>query len=122
MSQPIVEVIGISKKYQIAHNQGKNQTLKDEVLGTFKRPVKALLGRTEKKEDFWALRDINFSLNEGDILGIIGRNGSGKSTLLKILTRIVDPTEGKAIMRKRVASLLEVGTGFHPELTGRENI
>jgi len=122
MSQPIIEVEGLSKRYQIARSKAQYRTFRDELSRTLKKPFYSLSGKSEKKEDFWALKDINFTLNEGDILGIIGRNGSGKSTLLKILTRIVDPTEGHAIMRKRVASLLEVGTGFHPELTGRENI
>lgn len=122
MSQHIIEVEGLSKKYRIAKSQGQYRSFKEEVTRTLRKPVDLVTGNLEKKEDFWALRDINFTLDEGNILGIIGRNGSGKSTLLKILTRIVDPSEGRAVMRKRVASLLEVGTGFHPELSGRENI
>lgn len=122
MSEPVIEVNGISKRYKINQTSAKHRTFREELARTIRMPIRAMRGTKDPKEDFWALRDVSFTLNEGDVLGIIGRNGSGKSTLLKILTRIVDPTEGKAIMRKRVASLLEVGTGFHPELTGRENI
>lgn len=122
MSEPVIEVNGISKRYKINQTSAKHRTFREELSRTLKMPIKTLRGTKDPKEDFWALRDVSFTLNEGDVLGIIGRNGSGKSTLLKILTRIVDPTEGRAVMRKRVASLLEVGTGFHPELTGRENI
>lgn len=84
--------------------------------------MKATTSLRKQNEIFWALTNINFEVNRGEIVGIIGRNDAGKTTLLKILSRITHPTEGKVILRGRVASLLEVGTGFHPELTGRENI
>lgn len=126
--QPIIEIKGISKKYNITHQRGGYIALRDVLTNVFKNPfrfaqhkVKQAVG-LETKEEFWALKDINLEIKKGEIIGIIGRNGAGKSTLLKILTRITPPTEGEIIMRGKVASLLEVGTGFHPELTGRENI
>lgn len=125
MSQPVIEVKGLSKVYQIGHErQGMKgtATLRDSLSELAHKPAELITGRRLKREEFWALKDINFEVNQGDVVGIIGKNGSGKSTLLKILSRIVDPTEGEAHMRGKVASLLEVGTGFHPELTGRENI
>lgn len=97
-------------------------TLRDSLTGIIKKPIELFTGHKLKKEKFWALRDINFSIEQGDVVGLIGKNGSGKSTMLKILSRIVEPTGGEIIMRGKSASLLEVGTGFHPELTGRENI
>ena len=90
-------------------------------LAPLKR-LRQLQGNDESLEDFWALRDVSFDVQPGEVVGIVGRNGAGKSTLLKMLSRIVEPTEGRAVLRGRVASLLEVGTGFHPELSGRENI
>ena len=124
MDKPIIEIKGIGKKYNITHQQGGYVTLRDVLAGVFKNPfnfAKQAIG-LETKEEFWALRNVNLEINRGEIVGIIGHNGAGKSTLLKILTGITPPTEGEIIMRGRVASLLEVGTGFHPELTGRENI
>jgi lipopolysaccharide transport system ATP-binding protein len=112
--KPILEVKNISKKFRIQHLSGGYLSLRERVLNIFKTEV--------INEDFWALQNISFSLNEGESVGIVGRNGAGKSTLLKILSRITPPTKGKIITRGRIASLLEVGTGFHPELTGRENI
>jgi lipopolysaccharide transport system ATP-binding protein len=120
MSKPAITVEKLSKLYMIDHQKQATDTVKDAVAQALQKPF-SFLARTEK-ERFWALKDVSFNVNRGDVVGIIGRNGSGKSTLLKILSRIAEPTEGQAILRGNVASLLEVGTGFHPELTGRENI
>lgn len=116
-SNAAVSVRGLSKAYTILHNQERHNTLVETVLARLKNPLK----RTER-ETFWALKDVSFDIQKGDVVGIIGRNGAGKSTLLKILSRITEPTKGEIHVRGRVGSLLEVGTGFHPELTGRENI
>lgn len=125
MSQNAIEIKDLSKVYHIAHERAGMKgtaTFRDALYGVAKKPVRLITGRKLKKEDFWALKDIDFEVGRGDVVGIIGRNGSGKSTLLKILSQIVEPTKGEVRLRGRVASLLEVGTGFHPELTGRENI
>jgi len=123
MSQSVIDVSGLSKKYRIDH-YGKNRqnTIWDVLRNAVRKPSGFLTGNRAEHEVFWALKDIDFQVNQGDVLGIIGRNGSGKSTLLKILSQIVQPTTGTIKMHGKVASLLEVGTGFHPELTGRENI
>lgn len=125
---PIIEIKKIGKKYNITHQRGGYVALRDVLTNIAKSPfrfakhkIKKAVGM-ETKEEFWALRNIDLNINKGDIVGIIGHNGAGKSTLLKILTGITPPTEGEIIMHGKVASLLEVGTGFHPELTGRENI
>lgn len=120
-SLPAIEVSGISKCYTINHkNKASYSTLKDDLANIVRAPLGKRIESTEEK--FWALKNVSFEVPKGEIFGVIGKNGSGKSTLLKILSRIVDPTEGSIKIRGRVASLLEVGTGFHPELTGRENI
>ena len=122
MSNSAISVRGLGKKYRLRHLQApKYQALRDVIAGLFNRSTGQDSGRVAH-EDFWALRDISFDIPPGQIVGIIGRNGAGKSTLLKILSQITEPTTGQIRLEGRVASLLEVGTGFHPELTGRENI
>lgn len=118
--KPIIEVSNLSKVYKLSHQSKRSHlSIREDLV----KVLKGLsLRRSGKEEEFWALKDISFNVDRGEVIGIIGRNGSGKSTLLKILSRVVEPTNGQVVMRGKVASLLEVGTGFHPELTGRENI
>lgn len=123
----IIQVENLSKSYIISHEGREKYTaLRDVVAGKAKKlfsfPKSLQIASNSTKEEFWALKDVNFQIEQGDRVGIIGRNGAGKSTLLKILSRITEPTSGSIKIKGRVASLLEVGTGFHPELTGRENI
>lgn len=112
--EPVIKVENVGKRYEIRRGNASYATFRDSLAGVFKKKTTA--------ETFWALKDLNFEIQPGERVGIIGRNGAGKSTLLKVLSRIVTPTTGRVTLNGRIASLLEVGTGFHPELSGRENI
>jgi lipopolysaccharide transport system ATP-binding protein len=121
VSEVAIRVEGLSKRFSIGASQA-HRTLGEALSAAFRAPLRSLVNRARPRDSIWALRDVDFKVQRGEVIGVVGRNGAGKSTLLKILSRITAPTAGRVELRGRVGSLLEVGTGFHPELTGRENI
>ncbi len=120
--KPIIRVINVGKQYRIGARREVQTNLREALTASLRAPLKSLRNGQKPTETIWALKNINFEVKPGEVLGVVGRNGAGKSTLLKILSRITEPTTGSAQLYGRTGSLLEVGTGFHPELTGRENV
>jgi lipopolysaccharide transport system ATP-binding protein len=124
MSQPVIKVEHLSKRFRIGKNAARKDS-RNPLLRVLSSPFDYLISSLREPspdEVFWALKDVSFDVQQGEVVGIVGKNGAGKSTLLKIISRIIEPAAGRVLVAGRVGSLLEVGTGFHPELTGRENI
>ena len=119
MSEAVIQVEGLGKRYRVGERE-RYLALRDVITRALRRPFSG--GKRKEVDYLWALRDTSFEIKQGEVVGLVGRNGAGKTTLLKLLSRITRPTTGSATIKGRVGSLLEVGTGFHPELTGRENI
>jgi lipopolysaccharide transport system ATP-binding protein len=122
MADFAIRAEALSKKYRITVGTRRHDTLRDQIADAFRSMLHWRGNRRQRREDFWALQDVSFEIAPGEVTGVVGGNGAGKSTLLKLLSRITKPTSGSAVIRGRVGSLLEVGTGFHGELTGRENV
>ena len=123
--RPIVRAENLSKQFQIRHDDSTSRryhTLRESLAGALRHPLKRFRTGQTSIEQIWAIQDVSFDVMPGEAMGIIGPNGAGKSTLLKVLSRVLEPTSGRALLYGRVASLLEVGTGFHPDLSGRENV
>src|SRR5215204_6076948 len=122
--EPAILVEGVGKRYQLSHSGGGYRTLRETLMDMATAPIRRLRNGSSMTvmEEFWALQNVNVQIKPGEVVGVVGRNGAGKSTFLKLLARVTKPSTGRIRLNGRVGSLLEVGTGFHPELTGRENI